>query len=190
MEQLTSLLVENTNVMGTSMNIQPIRCYGCGTPRIYEDRYKCLECDNYDLCGVCFDQRCETDQHTNAHVMVHFSDRNEIFGVPIADLNTPLTLSALKKKFADEEHLRVQCNYCSIKPIRGLRFKCDTCYDYDLCIKCVELRVHDQTHPLVAIGKDFFMEIPMSDIELKDELGRGGFGKNRCLLARLFSQLK
>jgi hypothetical protein len=43
----------------------------------------------------------------------------------------------------------------------------------------MEQRIHDQTHPLIAMGKYRFREISMDDIELNDELGRGGFGKNR-----------
>ena len=178
MEQLTSLLVQNGDNVESSLNIHTIRCNSCATPRIYEDRYKCLECYDYDLCGRCFDQRCETDQHTSAHVMVHFSDRNEIFGESIDNINTTVTLHHFKRKYANELHTNVRCNHCSVEPVRGLRFKCDICYNYDLCLKCMEQRVHDQTHPLLAIGKNYFTEIPISDIELKDELGRGGFGKH------------
>lgn len=32
-------------------------------------RYKCLLCDNYDLCGVCYDIEAESQNHKNDHPM-------------------------------------------------------------------------------------------------------------------------
>jgi hypothetical protein len=119
--------------------------------------------------------------------MVYFSDRDEIFGEPIIDINTTLTLCKLKEKYSEEEHANIECHTCKMKPLKGLRFKCDVCHDYDLCITCMEKRRHDKTHPLIAIGKSCFPEISINDIKLNDELGRGGFGKNfrsrlKCLV--------
>jgi hypothetical protein len=110
--------------------------------------------------------------------MVHFSDHNEIFGEPVVDINTTVTLSKFKEKYSREIHTNIECDNCKMMPIKGLRFKCDVCHDYDLCITCMENRIHDKSHPLIAIGKSYFSEIPINDIELNDELGRGGFGKS------------
>ncbi len=32
-------------------------------------RYKCLLCDNYDLCGICYDIDAESQNHKNTHPM-------------------------------------------------------------------------------------------------------------------------
>jgi hypothetical protein len=32
-------------------------------------RYKCLLCDNYDLCGACYDIEAESQNHKNDHPM-------------------------------------------------------------------------------------------------------------------------
>ena len=180
-EQLTSLLVDNRNTMPSGIEMHLTRCCGCEVPRIYEDRYKCLECHNYDLCGRCFDQRRETESHKSGHVMVHFSDQNELFSEPITNDNATITLDKFKEKYRNEEHANVSCGICKITPIKGLAFKCDICHNFDICINCMEKRTHDQTHPLLAMGKCRFPKIPMDDFELNDELGRGGFGKI-CLI--------
>ena len=33
-------------------------------------------------------------------------------------------------------HKGIKCNVCSVSDIKGSRFKCTTCYDYDLCSEC------------------------------------------------------
>ena len=41
-------------------------------------------------------------------------------------------------------HINVQCDGCRKKPIVGVRFKCNICYDYDLCEPCVARGTHSQ----------------------------------------------
>ncbi|KAL8837024.1 MAG: hypothetical protein Q9170_002678 [Blastenia crenularia] len=43
-------------------------------------------------------------------------------------------------------HRGVTCNSCNVLPIRGIRYRCANCLDYDLCEQCEALQVHDKTH--------------------------------------------
>ncbi|KAL2047758.1 hypothetical protein ABVK25_011370 [Lepraria finkii] len=43
-------------------------------------------------------------------------------------------------------HRRVTCNSCNITPIRGIRYRCANCYDYDLCEQCEAMQIHSKTH--------------------------------------------
>lgn len=45
------------------------------------------------------------------------------------------------------------CNVCW-KQITGIRFKCSTCSDYDLCSTCYRTRTHDSSHLFDAFEKD------------------------------------
>jgi Zinc finger, ZZ type len=52
------------------------------------------------------------------------------------------------------------CDNCSADPIKGLRFRCQECYDFDLCGECYAqcLESHDSQH--------IFLQIPGGDFTL------------------------
>ena len=45
------------------------------------------------------------------------------------------------------------CDQCGVNPIRGVRYKCAMCPNYDLCQNCIEpaVRTHDASHLFVRI---------------------------------------
>lgn len=43
-------------------------------------------------------------------------------------------------------HRRVTCNSCNMLPIRGIRYHCANCLDYDLCEQCEAMQIHPKTH--------------------------------------------
>lgn len=43
-------------------------------------------------------------------------------------------------------HRRITCNSCNIMPIRGIRYHCANCLDYDLCEQCEAMQIHPKTH--------------------------------------------
>ncbi|KAF8428196.1 hypothetical protein EV426DRAFT_332233 [Tirmania nivea] len=43
-------------------------------------------------------------------------------------------------------HRGVSCNSCSVQPIRGIRYRCANCVDFDLCEHCESLDSHPRTH--------------------------------------------
>jgi hypothetical protein len=157
-----------------------VTCDGCGTSPIPSDRYKCLECHDFDLCAGCFERRVEPKQHKSGHTFVHFRLPNELFGRTVT--SNDVTLEKLKQFYANEIHESVICDGCKRDNIAGLRFKCDTCPDYDLCQKCasdgVTTKNHKSTHSLIMTSRRVIAQIPFEDIELGEELGRGAFGKD------------
>ena len=155
---------------------EKLRCQSCGTARMFQDRFRCLECVKYDLCGMCFDQRCESQEHRANHAMVHFTGPNEVFGETVMNIDEELTLENFRRKYAHAEQEGIQCKYHPTGPIRGLYFKCDSCRQCYLCFECLEKRVHHDAHTLLAMADQRLLEIPIHDIQLYDEIGRGGFG--------------
>lgn len=112
--------------------------------------------------------------------MAHLRLPHELFGRVVT--NNDLTIAKLKRFYADEKHESTTCDGCKEEGFTGLRFKCDTCPDYDLCYKCastgVSTKDHKSTHPLMLCSRREIMQIPVNDIELGEKLGNGAFGKN------------
>ncbi|KAJ3100281.1 hypothetical protein HDU97_002372 [Phlyctochytrium planicorne] len=52
-------------------------------------------------------------------------------------------------------HRSITCNHCGTAPVRGFRFKCAHCVDYDLCETCEAADVHPRTHIFLKIRIPF-----------------------------------
>ncbi|KAK3104827.1 hypothetical protein FSP39_011109 [Pinctada imbricata] len=48
-------------------------------------------------------------------------------------------------------HSTIICDGCGEEKVKGMRWKCTTCDDFDLCTKCYMGDEHDMTHPFVRI---------------------------------------
>jgi len=59
--------------------------------------------------------------------------------------------SAPETKEEDDIHEGVACDGCGMNPIKGIRFKCSVCPDFDLCSKCEVGSDHSTQHPLLKI---------------------------------------
>jgi len=105
-----------------------VACDGCGVHPIGGIRWKCSVCPNFDFCSKC--------EAKNTHPTDH----------PF------LKMRPVKAVV----HGRVYCNLCNEYPIRGNRYKCATCLDYDMCENCMKLDKHPRDHPLIML------RVPMS----------------------------
>ena len=109
-----------------------ITCHGCSTPDFTGVRYNCQQClDPFDLC-----QRC-IPQASSLHVRGH-------------------TFAAVLTPDNKISHASSVCDGCQKKPIVGVRYKCLSCSNYDLCSRCwwknLDGKIHDVTHKFQAIN--------------------------------------
>lgn len=154
-------------------------CNYCKKNNFTEYRYKCLICNDFDLCGTCFERRIVSEDHLLEHPMARYEKPKELFGTRFETVD--VNLAKFVEVFAEELHNFVSCDGCSMTPIKGLRFKCDACNNYDLCYKCYlekksTLKHTFSEHPLVVFGKEIILELDASNIELLNEIGKGAFG--------------
>lgn len=47
--------------------------------------------------------------------------------------------------------MHVRCDGCNASPIRGLRYKCAVCPDFDLCSNCESKGIHAVDHPMLKM---------------------------------------
>ncbi|KAI0800737.1 hypothetical protein C8Q74DRAFT_1238467 [Fomes fomentarius] len=103
--------------------------------RIRGDRFKCLNCPDYDVCQLCY--KITPEQHPD-HGFVKVGE--------------PAMLM-IRDNANDAVHF-ASCNACGQR-IKGVRYKCmhESCPDFDLCENCEAhpIAVHPITHPLLKI---------------------------------------
>ncbi|KEG15412.1 putative beta prime cop protein [Trypanosoma grayi] len=101
-----------------------------------EHHYRCLHCDQVEgvVCPRCFAE----EKHPEHHVLLRIPTKADttlhlLWGPSNV---APLTrfLGTLLPNIADA-HVGIYCNVCSHQ-VRGVRWKCATCYQYDMCDRC------------------------------------------------------
>lgn len=50
-------------------------------------------------------------------------------------------------------HLNVECDECGTMHIKGVRYKCGNCKNYDLCAICFEYTTHNKDHTFLVIKR-------------------------------------
>lgn len=67
-------------------------------------------------------------------------------------------------------HKGIICNECRINDIKGIRYKCTTCLNYNLCEKCEQNTNHDENHIFLKIRKPILKEIELNNKILSSTL--------------------
>jgi hypothetical protein len=83
------------------------------------------------------------------------SEAQLLLGGLVTQLSNGADLIFKKKNTKQPEtpaiHHGVCCDGCNAAPIRGERYKCTVCHDYDLCSNCESKNLHPEDHPMMKI---------------------------------------
>jgi hypothetical protein len=99
------------------------------------------------------------------------------------------TRNTSSNQFSNVVHERVSCDGCGLRPIRGIRYKCTTCPNFDFCEKCEE--TVDHGHVFMKMKKPVDYSNLGNQHQYQNghhggpQRGFGGFGQenireNRC----------
>ncbi|KAF1773863.1 Mib-herc2 [Phytophthora cactorum] len=111
-----------------------------------------------DHCVVIFQNEVATDKLVDAansvgepdvrplEIPVEGSDGKDAVEKAITEAVAECTAAQATMK-----HPSVRCDGCNQSPLRGFRFKCFTCPNYDLCTSCYTNQTHNMDHPFVRL---------------------------------------
>ena len=162
-----------------------ITCDLCDNSDFKTFRYKCLTCQDFDLCGFCFERHKEIKDHKLSHLMFQFN-ASRLFNATEIDEHPDLNLDFLKEKFKDLNHME-KCKIC-LNKIKGIKLKCDICFCYYQCIDCFEKKNNSNyhiknNHPMIVCN-DTAIELDINRLIFLKNIGEGGYGTVDLYISR------
>ncbi|XP_059174283.1 uncharacterized protein LOC131954538 [Physella acuta] len=122
-----------------------ITCDGCNTEGIVGVRWNCAQCVNYDLCEVCYNSNKHSLDHKFRKIV-----QPGVQGVIVSPRSAqPISsdhIGADQSNYSNIIHPNITCDECKVLNIRGVRWKCLQCADFDLCGTCFRNKKHFPEH--------------------------------------------
>ncbi|KAJ7293065.1 hypothetical protein C8J57DRAFT_1490530 [Mycena rebaudengoi] len=119
-------------------------------------RHKCLDCPNYDLCTPCIASG-SAERHNPFHEFLEIREPGRVIVHTVYDGDRdvpapPAPPAPVPQEAAPEVHYAT-CNLCDSR-IRGDRYKCADCPDFDTCSNCFSItREQHPRHAFVKLTK-------------------------------------
>ncbi|KAL9653011.1 hypothetical protein ABK040_015526 [Willaertia magna] len=125
-----------------------VKCSNCRS-NIVGVRYHCVECEEYDLCEKCIQKQSKV--HSEMHLFLKIRRPVDCTPALIPSLYSQRWKQG--SQFKANIHTGVKCDNCGMNPIRGVRYWCENCENYNLCEKCAETeyKYHDRMHIFLRV---------------------------------------
>lgn len=130
-----------------------VSCDDCSKASIIGTRFKCFNCEDYDLCEDCYQHHDESHEH-GGHTFVKLIKPYEDGLILPPQITSVHTEQPQMRQLYDRRvrvHNDVSCDACGKKNFFGPRFRCVQCSNYDLCFLCYHTGDHDPSHAFVQI---------------------------------------
>jgi len=99
--------------------------------------------------GTAFDNHCEAWCHARVRPAISKSDF--LWALPKMLENAEVRSEVEKLLGLPPSHEGIHCDACGATPLRGIRFKCTVCPDFDLCADCESKGNHPSSHAMIKL---------------------------------------
>ncbi|XP_067936488.1 uncharacterized protein [Watersipora subatra] len=137
-------------------------CDGCRKRWFNGARFKCGVCPDFDLCEDC-EKKPRNQVHPTdyPHVFVKLKKPSTtpypggsvlLEEACVMGMTMDITKQEHRLNLPDDKVQQIECKKCNVSPIKGTRFKCGVCADYDLCEACEVYsdQFHSEKHPFLV----------------------------------------
>ncbi|KAG8347933.1 putative E3 ubiquitin protein ligase KCMF1 [Trypanosoma vivax] len=124
-------------------HVRSVTCGECHREIMIDEEFhfRCIHCEQVDgvVCRRCFSEGFHPQHHILLRVNLNAPTTIELLWGPSNVVPLVLFRGVLLNN-TSETHVGVYCNLCS-KIIRGIRWKCSVCYQFDVCDQCDENKI-------------------------------------------------
>lgn len=156
------ILLMLSNIMSKSKNESPVhkgsKCRNCNMSPISGIRYRCVNCLDYDLCEQCEEEESHNKKHIFLKIPSPLPLPPSIRGLnppkdPLLPLSYPshTSIETLPATVDNSDVHYVLCDGCGKKNIKGIRYKCVHCDEFNLCEACEGKVEHYHLHLFLKI---------------------------------------
>jgi len=126
-------------------------CDGCEAHPIVGTRYRCTFCPDFDFCEKCHGKEEHHKDHAFKKIKEETRRRHHHHRLHQKEEVKPEANNTEKSDVA--VHKCVSCDGCGASPIKGIRYKCIACPNFDFCEKCHAQGSHNKDHSFTKIEK-------------------------------------
>eukprot|EP00762_Andalucia_godoyi_P002409 ANDGO_02828.mRNA.1 putative E3 ubiquitin-protein ligase HERC2 len=128
-----------------------VTCDACSMSPMLGKRYKCTCCEDFDICEKCFPRI--RSQHDDTHAFLQIRRPAQLNPARIPCLYPESWKHSAA--FKSDVHTGVRCDHCGTKPIRGVRYRCENCHEFNLCERCAQNpdANHDRQHSFLVVTR-------------------------------------
>ena len=146
-------------------NDNEYECDGCSISPIKGKVFHCETCGNFDFCDKCYSEK-KVEHYNFLHkfiCLIKKSEKNE------------------EKNIFETIHHNIRCNICKKNNIKGIRYKCAICPDFNFCENCEMNKGKQHGHPLIRLPcEDMLKNINMKNINENAKNILGKVACNKC----------